>query len=79
MIEVLSPRPRIGELQERIGWFAKYGVRECWLADTTDKSIVVLSLTARGVAGRTMYRGADPVQTRAIEGLHVTPLSVLGW
>ena len=78
-IEVLSPHPRIGELQERIGWFAKYGVRECWLADTTEKSIVVLSLTTDGVAARTIHRGADPVQTRVIEGLRLTPLSVLGW
>lgn len=78
-IEVLSPHPRIGQLEERVGWFAKYGVRECWLADTVDKSIVVLTLDSRGVAGRTMHRGADPIQTRVIEGLRITPLSVLGW
>jgi Uma2 family endonuclease len=31
VLEVLSPRPRIGTLQERIDWFSRYGVRECWL------------------------------------------------
>jgi Uma2 family endonuclease len=31
VIEVMSPRPRIGTLEERLGWFAQYGVRECWL------------------------------------------------
>ncbi|MBK9241221.1 MAG: Uma2 family endonuclease [Acidobacteria bacterium] len=35
VIEVLSPRPRIGELDERVGWFARYGVREIWLATTS--------------------------------------------
>src|SRR5262245_860242 len=26
VVEVLSPRPRIGEIEERLGWFAVYGV-----------------------------------------------------
>jgi Uma2 family endonuclease len=33
VVEVPSPHPRIGKLSERVGWFAAYGVRECWLAD----------------------------------------------
>jgi Uma2 family endonuclease len=28
VLEVLSPQPRIGQLQERIPWFTEYGVRE---------------------------------------------------
>src|SRR5262249_14921065 len=32
VVEVLSPRPRVGDINERVGWFARYGVRECWLA-----------------------------------------------
>lgn len=31
VLEVLSPHPRIGRLQERIDWFVEYGVREIWL------------------------------------------------
>jgi Uma2 family endonuclease len=31
VIEVLSPHPRVGELAERVRWFAHYGVREIWL------------------------------------------------
>lgn len=31
VVEVLSPRPRIGTLTERLEWFQRYGVRECWL------------------------------------------------
>jgi hypothetical protein len=27
----MSPRPRIGTLDERLAWFAECGVRECWL------------------------------------------------
>jgi len=35
VLEVLSPNPRIGALQERIDWFAEYGVREIWLLHQT--------------------------------------------
>jgi Uma2 family endonuclease len=44
VVEVLSPRPRIGEIDERIGWFAAYGVDECWLVDIIAKRIEVLGL-----------------------------------
>ena len=35
VLEVLSPHPRIGALQERIDWFVRYGVREIWLLHQT--------------------------------------------
>jgi Uma2 family endonuclease len=31
VLEVLSPNPRVGKLDERLDWFAKYGVQEIWL------------------------------------------------
>jgi Uma2 family endonuclease len=31
ILEVLSPNPRIGSLQQRVDLFAQYGVRELWL------------------------------------------------
>ena len=79
VVEVLSPHPRIGYLQERVGWFAKYGVRECWLVDLPEKSIAVLTLNQHGVEHRTLHRGHNPVQTRVLEGLHLTPLEIFGW
>ena len=33
VVEVLSPYPRIGRVHEKIEWFARYGVRECWLVE----------------------------------------------
>ena len=61
-IEVLSPQPRIGQLDERVGWFARYGVRECWLADLKEKQIAVLKLSRRGgVVGRTVFSGNQTV------------------
>ncbi len=42
VIEVLSPRPRIGELAERLEWFRDYGVRECWLVHQPTGHVNVL-------------------------------------
>ena len=79
VIEVLSPAPRIGALEERVGWFARYGVRECWLASLVEKQIVVLTLARNGVAERTISTGGQPVRTRVFEGLRVAPADIFGW
>ena len=45
VIEVLSPFPRIGSTDERIGWFRQYGVRECWLVHQDQRSVQVLQFS----------------------------------
>ena len=37
VLEVLSPNPRVGVLDERLNWFARYGVREIWLLHQVSK------------------------------------------
>ncbi len=44
VVEVMSPHPRIGKLDERIGYFAQYGVKECWLVHQLTREIEVLRL-----------------------------------
>ena len=61
VVEVLSPHPRIGQLAERVGWFARYGVRECWLADLAARRIAVLGLGPEGVRERTRYEDRSPI------------------
>lgn len=60
VVEVLSPQPRIGELAERIGWFARYGVRECWLVRQTAGDIEVVSFGDGQITQRRMF-GDDQV------------------
>jgi Uma2 family endonuclease len=55
VIEVLSPGPRIGDTEERVEWFAEYGVRECWLLNQQDVSITVVRFADRRVAARDVY------------------------
>jgi Uma2 family endonuclease len=68
VVEVLSPNPRIGTLSERLEWFAKYGVRECWLVDHINRQIDVLEFTAGAIAGRTAYEGQESIRSIVLPG-----------
>jgi len=57
VIEVLSPRPRIGDLAERLTWFADHGVRECWLVDQLTHRMEILEFQTGQIVGR---RHLDP-------------------
>jgi len=55
-IEVLSPNPRIGSTEERIGWFAEFGVRECWLVNLPDLTLTVIRFTDHRIAARDVIK-----------------------
>ena len=55
VLEVLSPNPRIGKLGERIGWFAEYGVGECWLLHQPERRVEVLRFAAGAVVQRNAF------------------------
>ncbi|MDO8677841.1 MAG: Uma2 family endonuclease [Acidobacteriota bacterium] len=71
VLEVLSPHPRIGDLEQRIGWFAKYGVRECWLVHQLSKEIEILQLT--GTTKRRTFRNLQPIESTVLPGFRVAP------
>jgi len=58
VVEILSPHPRIGKLDERIGWFATYGVRECWLVHQLTAAVEVLRFENGETAERRRF-GAE--------------------
>lgn len=66
VIEVLSPNPRIGRTEERVQWFAEYGVRECWLLDQQTVSMAVLQFESRRVATRTVFDRRSPIVSRVL-------------
>jgi Uma2 family endonuclease len=79
VIEVLSPRPRIGRLDERVAWFAQYGVRECWVADAVRKEMAVLTFGDGQIAHREVAKGATRIPTVVLDGLRSTPDAIFGW
>jgi Uma2 family endonuclease len=55
VLEVLSPNPRIGKLEERIDWFAEYGVREIWLLHQQKERFEILSTQDGRVVSRKSF------------------------
>jgi Uma2 family endonuclease len=76
VVEVMSPRPRIGSLEERLEWFATYGVRECWLVHLSGSRIEVVRFDA-GVSASTMFGPLDAIRSPVLPGLHLTPFDVM--
>ncbi len=61
VLEILSPKPRIGGLHERIEWFAQYGVRECWLYHQFDRALEVLTFEHGAQTSRRQFEFDDRI------------------
>jgi len=66
VIEVLSPNPRIGTTDERVGWFAQFGVRECWLVHADEIEVSVLRFANQRVEGRARFRRDEPISSAVL-------------
>jgi Uma2 family endonuclease len=67
-IEVLSPAPRIGRLDERLSWFAQYGVRECWLARQPQRTLEVLTFARGAIDARYTLEAGSPIRSQVLPG-----------
>ena len=68
VVEVLSPHPRIGEFRERLGWFAQYGVRECWAYRQMERRRAVPALTPGGVPPPLTLDRREPIRSAVLPG-----------
>ena len=66
VVEVLSPRPRIGQLEERVGWFAEHGVREIWLYNQSSRTLDILGCEGGAVMSRTTVGHDDPIRSAVL-------------
>jgi Uma2 family endonuclease len=72
VIEVLSPHPRIGALQERLEWFAAYGVREIWLLHQTVERMDILGVADGRIAGQQSFDYATPLRSTVLPDFNPT-------
>lgn len=77
VLEVLSPHPRIGRLQERIDWFAQYGVREIWLLHQLDERFEILCVEGGRIAKRDSFDYLTPIRSDVIPGFTMTVEDIL--
>jgi Uma2 family endonuclease len=73
VVEVLSPHPRVGKLQDRLDYFGHYGVRECWLIHQTTRTVEVLELNGYGVAARQAFSGVERIRSTVLRDFGLSP------
>ena len=69
VVEVLSPSPRVGQIHERLNWFARYGVRECWVVHLDGPRMEVLTFGDGVVRERRDLDSLDPMASNVLPTL----------
>ncbi len=79
VIEVLSPKPRIGDTDERVAWFRDHGVRECWLVHQLTGRVEVLHFGDGQVRLRTTHARLEPIASGVLPEFERNLASILGY
>ena len=79
VVEVMSPHPRIGKLDERIAHFRYYGVKECWLIHQLAREIEVLRLQEHGEGSRRMFRSIEAIESGVLPEFRISPELLACW
>ena len=78
VVEVLSPYPRIGRLDEKVRWYSSYGVEEIWLYHQIARHIDVLYCGGGGVLRSARFSTATPIQSAVLPNFQRTLDDMLG-
>jgi Uma2 family endonuclease len=79
VVEVLSPRPRIGEVDERVAWFRDHGVKECWLVHQISRTVDVLQFERGGISSRRQHDAHDRIVSGVLPAFDRALSQVLGY
>lgn len=78
VIEVLSPYPRIGRLDEKTRWYSSYGVEEIWLYHQLAKHLDVLYCGNGGVLSWKRFDANTPIQSLVVPSFRSTCAEIVG-
>jgi Uma2 family endonuclease len=79
VVEVMSPHPRIGKLDERIRAFTRYGVKECWLVHQLSREIEVRQLQIDTDGAKRTFRGVERIESSVLPGFGISPEVLSCW
>jgi Uma2 family endonuclease len=77
VLEVMSPNPRIGDLHERLNWFAQYGVREVWLLHQFSERLEILAIDKGRLASRRVFDYVTPLRSSVLPEFTATVGDIL--
>jgi Uma2 family endonuclease len=76
VVEVLSNRTARRDRREKLDWYRQYGVRECWLIDLSNESVVVIDSVEP--AERTSS-GIESIRSAVLPALDASALGVFAY
>jgi len=77
VVEVLSPGTATYDQRRKLGWFRKYGVRECWFVNPRVRQITVRRLADRPEA-RSVYGPSDTARSCVLPELELRVVDLFG-
>jgi Uma2 family endonuclease len=77
VVEVLSPRPRVGDFDRRLSWFAAYGVQECWAYHQTTQQLEVITFVEGRVEERRVLGLDDAIASPCLPAFSLTLRQIL--
>lgn len=78
VVEVLSPYPRIGRVDEKIRWYAGYGVQEIWLYHQIMMNLDVLYCGSGVVLNSARFRLTAPIQSLVLPEFRLSTAAICG-
>jgi Uma2 family endonuclease len=76
VVEVLSPRPRVGDFDRRLDWFAAYGVEECWAYHQPEQLLEIITFADARV-DRRMFDADAAIASPCLPGFSLTLRQIL--
>ena len=76
VVDVLSPHPRVGNLDERVNWYARYGVHEIWLATLHQRQLLIVTTGAGQIVDQQLHTGLSEVDSAVLPGFRLRPVDV---
>ena len=77
VLEVLSPRPRVGDLDRRLEWFEAYGVKECWVYRQPEQELEIVSFERQRSDRQHIVSLDDPVVSACLPDFTLTLRQIL--
>lgn len=77
VVEVLSPKPRVGDFEQRLGWLASYGVSECWAYHQPANCLEIISCADRRIQRRTLVKASEPIASACLPEFSMTLQEIL--
>lgn len=70
VVEVLSPGTEEHDRHEKLEWYGRYGVGECWLVDPAAERVVIVDFTSPAPEHRAV-NSVDLIVSTVLPSLHV--------